>query len=249
MSGWSRDPDDPGPSGDDGRYAPRGHGRARRDPHFVRMTTKVLAMLRGLKGAERRVADAFIAACNARERKEPIIVSHAKIAKGSAVSVRTVIRAIAKMEASGALAACHLRGKGKRNRYWPVFAWGQPPTGWDAKQAPSRGPGKPQNVPNKAGGVARYNVPPESHFEAHNVPAESHLSASASTTRVDEGLRGGEERELRESPSNVRSLATSKGHAATPQADIAAMATAAETAAEDDARRWPSTVLRLRRRT
>ena len=150
MSGWNPYyPDDPGPSGDDGRYPPsRRRAAGKLGPRFVKMTTKTLSLLGGLKGAERRVADAFIAACNGRRKPAPITASHAQIAKAADVSVRTVKRALAKMEAAGALSVEHCRDEGKRNRYWPIFAWGPPADGWA------------KNSSNKAGTAATFGLPP-----------------------------------------------------------------------------------------
>ena len=105
------------------------------------MTTRVLRLIGPLTRAEHRVVDAFIASCNGRPRPMPFTVTHAQIAKGAQVSVRTAIRALAKMEARGAMAACHLRGKGSRNRYWPVFASGPAPGGM-GREASIRGGGR-----------------------------------------------------------------------------------------------------------
>ena len=72
----------------------------------------------------------------------PFTVTHAQIAKGAQVSVRTAIRALAKMEARGAMAACHLRGKGSRNRYWPVWRLGASPGGMGREASIGAGAGE-----------------------------------------------------------------------------------------------------------
>jgi hypothetical protein len=195
MSGWSHDPDDPGPSGGDGRYAPARQRRAasKIGERFVPTTVKTIPMFHGLHGAERRVADAFAASCIRSRRRAPMTFSHAAIAKAAEVSVRTAKYALAKMEAVGALAVEHNWGRGKRCRFWPVFAWGLPPERW-AKI------GKIRQVP------AHKNRQGAAHFGPENRQGIAYPSASTSSTKVDEVSLGGKDKAPRESPSS--SLAT-----------------------------------------
>ena len=84
-------------------------------PRFAKMTADKLPLLGGLKGAERRVADGFVATCNSyRSPGRRCTASHAAIARAADVSVRTVKYALASMETAGALAVEHDWGRGKR---------------------------------------------------------------------------------------------------------------------------------------
>ena len=123
---------------------PPGAAASKVGERFVPTTAKTIPMLRGLSGAERRVADAFVTTCIKRRSRTPITASHADIAKAADVCVRTVKYAIASMEAAGALAVEHNWGRGKRCRFWPIFAWGPPPDGWAkiGKIRRERPPGK-----------------------------------------------------------------------------------------------------------